>query len=1251
MEDPATHPDTHFKTYVKETHVTIGGTAFILESVIGGGEFGRVLGDTYVTIEGNCQIGVGADQVDNEGNPIRYTNEQFINPITTPITNENALAPCSHFPYGRNIGTEQDPNWVYLTYDPYYDKYYDSDTGLYKDDVPAGFALGSTSHASDGKTWIGLVFGGGSGYMPYVKDDGTGYKWERSAGWVGGSTHVTITGGHILTNVYGANEYSDVQGNSIVRMSGGTIGVPRTHAQIEANPLNGNLYGGGKGDPRTDFNTVTNVTNVDIEVTGGIIYGSVYGGGEEGHILVDVELTVGEEMTKTGPVIGCDSTSDHNGNVFGGGKGSPVALTAGVVGGNIELNIAGGAINGSVYGGGEIASVGTNFVFPENPNYGQMQGPGHGNIAVDMTGGTIKQNVYGGCMGTTENIRLGISNNVTVELNKDVDDDEQGCTVKGSIFGCNNVNSSPEGTVTVHVYGTQRAGKSRITNGGGVVDAKVEGTLTDGEYDLSTFDVQAVYGGGNMAAYEPVDENGSTRVIIDGCGRTSIGQVYGGGNAASTPATHVEVNGTYEIGDLFGGGNGQGIGNPGANVGYKDYHSVENDPAFASRDARVNGDAFADYRYGTGVATVNIKGGTIHRVFGGSNTKGNVRKTALTILEEVQYDDSPVCPLHIDEAYGGGRSAPMDAEARLLMDCIPGLKEVYGGAQAADVYDNVTLTITNGTFERVFGGNNISGTIRGSITVNIEETGCKPIIIGELYGGGNLAAYSVYGYDGEGNVLTSGVSPKNDPQINVKSFTSIGNIYGGGYGATAVMVGNPTVNINETEGTPTAYPMDGDDYDATGFKGKTITVAGHEVILPSHVRDEIGAINNVFGGGNEAQVIGSTYVKISTEDEIEMVSLPVNDSEDREPTDDGWVPTYQTKEVKGADIRGNVFGGGNEAAVGANTEVLMGCHTKVEGNVYGGANEGAVGGSVALTVNGGSMQRAFGGSKAANIGGDVTVNVYGGSIVELFGGNYLSGNISGKITVNVDWTDENTCEDDKGLNYVYGGGYQAPYEPTAASALSPYYSPEVNIIQGTVDSVVFGGGYGTGTGSSVDAHVGTAVHNVSPKVVIGAYRTRTMAGSVVDVPNNEVNIGRVNHHRGAKMEGNVFGGGNRGLINGSPKVIVQGSRTTVNNNVYGGGNSAKVSGSPTIEIGNDPRLSAPEFSLDGTSLTLSSHEDADIYYTVTTDGSEPATPTASDNEYTEPITVGEGYRVKAIAVRTGLTDSAVSSYTYTVVEP
>ena len=367
---------------------------------------------------------------------------------------------------------------------------------------------------------------------------------------------------------------------------------------------------------------------------------------------------------------------------------------------------------------------------------------------------------------------------------------------------------------------------------------------------------------------------------------------------------------------------------------------------------------------------MKIVGGRVHRVFGGSNTKGNVRESAVTILQDIDG-----CHFIIDEAYGGGKNAPMDADAKLLMSCIPGLKVAYGGAQNADIEGKVELNITNGTFDRVFGGNNLSGTIRGPIIVNIEETGCRPLIIGELYGGGNEAGYSIYGYKQVNEVtaqdpnlvwrpreatdgMESGYNndePFSDPQVNVKSFTSIGAIYGGGYGETATMVGSPTVNINvgygdwyNYVGESSQYEVAGYDYDATGYKGKTKTISGHAVIIPSHTKGSIGAIQNVYGGGNAAPVHGSTTVNIGTLSDV-YVTLPEipanatlgsgdyadvytrnNDGTYSAASDSPVAGTtyYKKLSVVGADIRGNVYGGGNAADVTGDTNVVIGKSTE-----------------------------------------------------------------------------------------------------------------------------------------------------------------------------------------------------------------------------------------------------------------------------------------------------------------------------------
>ncbi len=684
----------------------------------------------------------------------------------------------------------------------------------------------------------------------------------------------------------------------------------------------------------TDLSTLGVVKgNVQLKIEGTTeVTGSVYGGGEESNVIGDTRVNM------NGGTIAQ--------NVFGGGN-------IGSVSGSVAVNMIDGTVQKDVYGGGALADTQTsNWDAASNSGAGGWaigKTSASATTTVRLTGGTIQGNAYGGGLGE-EGKPAYVYGDVLLDLNGTTSSgetgtaiaiDSKGCVVN-QVFGCNNVNGTPMGNVLVHVYATQNKNKSQIGNTDGetpVTDAKV----------IGSYDVKAVYGGGNLAAYKPAggkNTTNSTNVIIDGCGLTSIQTVYGGGNAASTPATKVTVNGTFEIEELFGGGNGkdaigkdtQGndIPNPGANVGFYDYSAVES--TYDTKEKRQQDDFVNYYVYGTGKASVNVFGGTIHRVFGGSNTKGNVRQTAVTLLDDVEG-----CTFCVDEAYGGGKSAPMDAEAKLLMSCIPGLNVAYGGAEAADIQGNVILNITNGKFDRVFGGNNKSGTIRGSITVNIEETGCKPIIIGELYGGGNLAGYSIYGYkeviednkkvwkprESESDEGTGPIHNYADPQINVKSFTSIGDIYGGGLGESALMVGSPTVNINVANGK--FYNND----DAVVAEG-TKTPGNYPI--PSHAKGKIGAINNVFGGGNAAKVIGNTNVDIGTQSEVYVIkSVAVGD-----PVTDYFIRNfdgtysaatgtavegttyYEKKDVIGADIRGNVYGGGNNSEVTGNTNVQIG---------------------------------------------------------------------------------------------------------------------------------------------------------------------------------------------------------------------------------------------------------------------------------------------------------------------------------------
>ena len=618
-------------------------------------------------------------------------------------------------------------------------------------------------------------------------------------------------------------------------------------------------------------------------------------------------------------------TTTVAGSVYGGG-----ALACMDANGVAKINLLGGTINGDVYGGGQgRLEAGTS---------GQE---GYVSPVAAMVGST-KVNLNG--METGDYVAADHSSLVQAVMNgedvayytlktKDANNKPiKGCVVKGDIFGCNNLNGTPKGDVTVNIYKTEGYTGHMRTGYNAETAAAREAALDDIDDSHHSYEVKAVYGGGNLAAYEPDSpDTKHTQVNIYGCGDTSIRQVYGGGNAASTPATQVDVYGTYEIEEVFGGGNGKDdishdggttkIKNPGANVGFKDYWDYENEKdleAYDTKEERQEDDFISNYVYGTGEAHVNIHGGRTHRVYGGSNTKGNVKAVAVTMLEDVTG-----CDFKVDEAYGGGKSAEMDGASRLEMACIPGLKNAYGGAEAANIESDVTLTITNGNFDRVFGGNNVSGTISGTITVNIEETGCHLITIGQLYGGGNQAAYT-------GPLKSGSTTERQGPTVNVKSFSSIGDIYGGGYGKTATVTGDTYVNINVCDGKNFDDGQDAEVTKANQHTGdQTISFSefrrtdnggfetdddGNRIVdnqevpvyLPPFTSGEIGGINNVYGGGNAAKVVGNTNVNIGTLSEVEMVS------------------DNQTKTVKGANIVGNVYGGGNKAEVTGNTNVTIG---------------------------------------------------------------------------------------------------------------------------------------------------------------------------------------------------------------------------------------------------------------------------------------------------------------------------------------
>ena len=729
-------------------------------------------------------------------------------------------------------------------------------------------------------------------------------------GGVTGDVTSTLNNCTVIGSVFGAG-YSASAGTVTIHNNDKVAPVPNTYTGM-IKPQSGGTSttyywthdSGSTGNPITtgddgkkffytevpldNLGTVSGDVTLTINGTTTTIGESVYGGGEESSVGGSVVVNM-NGGTVTGSLYGGGALANTNINNVTAGYGTDNETIPSTSANTTTVNLLGGTIYGDTYGGG-LGRINVPAVTGEKYTQEEIDAAQEGDPAYGKTTDDWKVQPVEGVEGVEAlvygdvNVNLGStdSSSATAFNISYYSGDHADVVKSGRVFGCNNLNGSPKGTVLVKVNKTARS------DGGEHAKTIDE----DGNFTAYNYEVQAVYGGGNLAAYDPIDpvadgqfteytySKGTVshdntakpvQVVIDGCEETSIEYVYGGGNAAPTPATDVTVIGCFEIGNVFGGGNG------------KDKYTLDGGTNWKDNDGADVGYK-GTTEYGSGEALASVFGGTVHSIFGGSNTKGDIRVSA-----EAAIDKASDCPLVVDEIYGGGNEAYLGGDSKIVLGCIDYLKEIYGGAKNADIDGDIELTITSGHFDRIFGGNNLGGDILGSITINIEETGCNPITIGELYGCGNAAAYTT-------------PENKTDPTINIKSFTSIGRVFGGGLGADAVVTGNPIVNINEVVGenanmTPT-----------TVYAGTTRTLPdGTTVTLPEHDSGEIGAIGTVFGGGNAAAVHGNTTVNVGTKQTVTFIS-----------------GDQSTKDVVGVDIRGNIYGGGNAADVTGSTNVVIG---------------------------------------------------------------------------------------------------------------------------------------------------------------------------------------------------------------------------------------------------------------------------------------------------------------------------------------
>ncbi len=991
------------------------------------------------------------------------------------------------------------------------------------------------------------------------------------------SFSVRMTGGKVRGCVYGGAAKSPASGNRRMVFTGGTIngwvgcGCNGTEddggktygesflyfggeTRCEADPshdftmngtLGGYVFGAGKGFAGGSGTSgeMTYGTNVAI-ADNCYVQRNVYGGGNYGYALVNTNLYVaggtvhgkvfGGSNQKNGPVVNVKMIGGIiEGGLYGGSDAT------GTISGKVTMQIDGGqvgtsSIPGNIHGGGygqptrvnndvEI-TLGSSCTATEGVTvYGDVYGGSalgyvNGTAAADtyhtyvtLNKGTIFGSLYGGGLGDASNA-ANVYGPVQVKVfgGSVKKTDANGANGSGAVYGCNNINGAPQRAVSVDIYGT-------------------DPQPSEDEYALF-----AVYGGGNQANYS----YGTPTVTVHNC-NNSIEYVYGGGNAAhiTNGNTDVTIYGGNKIGNVFGGGNGTVTA---ANV--------------------------------TGNATTKIYGGKILKVFGGSNSQGTIGGTiSVTAQAQTEAGNDPcsgdpysACAIDVDELYGGGNLAASNV-GNISIGCMNDgdmINYVYGGANQANITGNIELSMTGGRIGNLFGGNNISGNISGSITVEVNWDGsCSNNHLGNVYGGGNLATFGTVG------------SPK-APTVNILNGTVSGNVYGGGKGnlvdggergEAGKVTGNPTVNIGDNNGSHTAIVL-GDVYGG----GDAADVAGTPAIVINDCNTEIGYL---YGGGNAADVNGTSITFNAGTVHHDAFGGGHGDKAASNPSKYADVKGNVVFNVYGGTF-GRVFAGSNSKGDITGSSALTinktgTCAMKI-GEVYGGGNEAAgnagsvnIGCTGSWTTGAGNTHdnanlsdnrigyelegigTVYGGANQANIGtalspSNISLNVNSGMVNRVFGGNNTSGDINGTIAVNI-----NKTSDACGwyVGDVFGGGNHADYSG----------SPTVTLTNGTVSGNIFGGGNEAGVGgSTVNINGGAMTAN---KGIYGGCNSQgTVTGNIAV----NINGGTLGTSGNGNALYGIFGGGlgENTATEGNITVTIgdlAGTKTpTIYGDIYGG---------------------------------------------------------------------------------------------------
>lgn len=1039
----------------------------------------------------------------------------------------------------------------------------------------------------------------------YIKIDSVfgGAKNAFLTAMNGDGSLITIDGGTAFA-VYGGNNYGGGQGYGLHHI---VVNKTKTDLDPEYTVYGrdfgiGYLFGGGN----KVYGSTTNV-----EIFGGQC-DTVFGGGNAADVYaanVTVNCQPGDFSGVTCGKIYSQAISGYSGGTLTvkeypdyAWDGTGVYNVHTLFGGNNKATMTGlptltltsGGI-GTVYGGGNSGDMlanqsGTITYADEDINFGYS-------THVVMNSPTVLvDNLYGGCQMSN------VDYSTWVELkNGHVGTVYGGCNVSGDV-GSTKIN--PDYTTYPSLeYQAVQGATYVVATGGTVYRNLFAGSNGFYHCNNGTVYISGIDYGDPDGDYIGMDipTHNETYVIVSkddeaGTAATVKGNVYAGGNMApvgftiayvgarpSFPAlvglSSVRMNGGTVEGDVYGGGN----------------------------MASING-----------INEVQISGGTINgALYGGNDRLGAVAEMTNRLL-----------PDNYKKASDGITSIE-NVHSYISLTGAPNVNTVFGGGNGDYIYDGtgdmqycntsdqpiqtntfVDINISdNGYISTVYGGGD-GVHVAGSCTVflNVKSPTYNHDHVGTIFGGNNKGnlddivpniillngqVNTVYGGCNEGALLyhenlTLGGNNYND----IGSYVYLRSSYDGNVNddidpvsVTAKVSGAVYggCRMNGVTYNSLVLVEDGNHTGVGIFGGSDISgnIGGTSSVVVTG-----GTVGDVYGGGN------GNYDYISPE--YSGLAAPYSYSSRIDMVDGTAANLYAGgfaglsgsthAQMNGGTVTGNIFGGGNEAGTttdeiitgsagdGSSTVVVTG--GTVGTGIYGGCNTtGTIASNATVTLTGGTIGTE-----------DDEASVFGGGLGE-------TTSVAGNVTVNYGDIAEEESLSPKLYGTLYGGSALGTVNTNNSNTTT------VNILNGSIEGAVFGGGLGEAGALNVTkgqvngvVHVNIGTCATAPST--GLSGKATLIGTDVYGCNNTngspqydvfVDVYKTAHIAGTNTTDddgyairNVFGGGNQAHYNSLGEhdtgtgyrthVYVHGCDNTIQF-VYGGGNAADAVGVESIVEG------------------------------------------------------------------------------------